>query len=194
MSVLSNTLSHDLSRVLSLCCLITSAGKNSEQSAVRLGTQVRWWALARLLCTAALKGAETKTTQPLCSHPPQVAEAQKEVAGDGAPASTAQQAQQAAALAAAVAPVDAAAAVAASKPLEAPEPDQYTVIRPKTKETMRSLCPCRLHDTCADRIGLCHQAIGRVGNRRCQRVMGIQGGSGCCLPIVKSGRTPTAVA
>ena len=63
-----------------------------------------------------------------CMHG-QVAESQKAAGGEGgaAPASAAQQAQQAAALAAATAPLDAAAAAAASKPLEAPEPDQYTV-------------------------------------------------------------------
>ena len=66
-----------------------------------------------------------------CMHG-QVTESQSAAGGEGgaAPASAAQQAQQAAALAAATAPLDAAAAAAASKPLEAPEPDQYTVRGP----------------------------------------------------------------
>lgn len=58
-------------------------------------------------------------------------EAQNAVGAEGAPATAtaAQQQQQADALAAAAAqqPVEAAAAAAAAKPLEPPEPDQYTV-------------------------------------------------------------------
>ncbi|BDA49786.1 Splicing factor 3A subunit 1 [Coccomyxa sp. Obi] len=62
-----------------------------------------------------------------------VAEAQKSVGSEGAPATAAQQQQQADALsAAAQQPADAAAAVAAAaKPLEPPEPDQYTVPTPE---------------------------------------------------------------
>jgi hypothetical protein len=64
-------------------------------------------------------------------HKLQVTEAQNAVGAEGAPATAtaAQQQQQAAALAAAAAqqPIEAAAAAAALKPLEPPEPDQYTV-------------------------------------------------------------------
>ena len=57
----------------------------------------------------------------------QVTEAQNSVGSDGAPASAAQQQQQADALAAAAQQPAAAAVAAAAKPLEPPEPDEYSV-------------------------------------------------------------------
>lgn len=80
-------------------------------------------------CHVRLVGDGKRHSVGYTVTPPQVAEAQKSVGSEGAPATAAQQQQQADALsAAAQQPADAAAAVAAAaKPLEPPEPDQYTV-------------------------------------------------------------------